>query len=98
MKYELTSETRELKGKILHRIRALKDFADVKKGDLGGFIESENNLSQDGTSWVYDNSAVLGNAKVSGGAVVCGNSILEDFLISGITVLYADSYVCEERK
>ncbi len=37
-KYELTDETTEVDGKTLHRIRALRDFDDVKADDLGGFI------------------------------------------------------------
>ncbi|EJF84065.1 hypothetical protein MCU_00733 [Bartonella elizabethae Re6043vi] len=36
-KYELTDETIEVDGHTLHRIRALKDFGDLKTGDLGGF-------------------------------------------------------------
>ena len=40
-KYKLTNETITFLGKVLRRIEALKDFADVKKGDKGGFIESE---------------------------------------------------------
>ena len=35
-KYELTDETMEFDGHTLHRIRALKSFSDVMKGDLGG--------------------------------------------------------------
>ena len=38
----------------VYRIKALKDFNDVKKGDLGGFIQNEMNLSQDGNCWVYN--------------------------------------------
>ncbi len=34
-KYELINES-HVKGITLYRIRALKDFADVKAGDLGG--------------------------------------------------------------
>lgn len=37
-KYKLTDKTIEHNGHILHRIEALKDFGDVKKGDLGGFV------------------------------------------------------------
>lgn len=48
-KYELTSESVCFSGYTLYRIKALKSFEDVKEGDLGGFIESENNLSQNGT-------------------------------------------------
>jgi len=39
---------------ILYRIRALKDFGDVKKGDIGGYIQSKSNLSQEGNVWIYD--------------------------------------------
>ena len=61
-KYELTEETIETnEGITLYRIKALKDFNYVYKGDLGGFIESEENLSQEGNCWVYDDSIVFGN-------------------------------------
>ena len=40
-KYELTNITMEFEGRTLYRIRALKDFADVKTGDLGGWVSSE---------------------------------------------------------
>ena len=42
-KYELTSETKVINGVKLHRIKALISFGDVKNGDLGGWIESEQN-------------------------------------------------------
>lgn len=64
-KYELTKETiKNNFGKKLFRIRALIDFADVKKGDLGGFIEKEKNLSHDGNAWVYDDAQVFDDASV----------------------------------
>ena len=47
-------------GKILYRILALKDFSDVKKGDLGGWVEYGNNLSQFDNSWIYDDAEVHG--------------------------------------
>lgn len=70
-KYELTNEIKNLPGGVvLYRIRALKDFADVKAGDLGGFVQSESNLDQDGNAWVYRDAQVYGNAKVYENAVV----------------------------
>ena len=63
-KYELTDETINLNGKILYRIKALRDFSDVKKGDLGGFIEKEDNLSHEGDCWIYDDAIVYGNARI----------------------------------
>ena len=70
MKYELTN-TRQ---NDLYQIRALIDFGKVKAGDLGGWIESEANLSQDGNAWVFDNAVVFGNARVFGNAVVSGDA------------------------
>ena len=52
-KYRLTEETMEWRGHTLHRIEALKDFGNVKAGDKGGWIEKEENLSQDGDAKVY---------------------------------------------
>lgn len=65
-KYELTSETKEFSLKTLYRIKALRDFWNVKTGDLGGFIEKESNLSHDGNAWVSGDAQVYGNAWVYG--------------------------------
>lgn len=42
-KYILTKTTKEWCGKTLFQIKANIDFGNVKKGDLGGFIEKEEN-------------------------------------------------------
>jgi hypothetical protein len=73
-KYELIDETQEWNGRILHRIRALADFGDVKAGELGGWIEKEENLSHNGDAWVYGDAQVYGNAQVCGDALVYGNA------------------------
>lgn len=67
-KYELTSETRN----GLFRIRALRDIPKhgIKKGDLGGWVASEKNLSQEGECWVGNNTSVRGNARVFQDALV----------------------------
>ena len=83
-KYELTDETKGFDGKTLYRIRALIDFGFVKAGDFGGWIEKEENLSQEGRCWVYDNASVFGNANVSGNANVFGNTkVFGNALVSG---------------
>ena len=73
-KYELTDETIDVSGTTLHRIKALKDFGNVKKGELGGYVESERNLSQEGNCWVCGNAKVCGDAEVCGNAKVCGDA------------------------
>ena len=73
MKYELTDETKTTEnGTVLHRICALRDIPryDVSKGDLGGWVETESNLSHDEDAWIAENAMVYGNAWVYGNAVV----------------------------
>ena len=68
----------------LHRVKALKDFGSVKVGDIGGWIEKEENLSHSGNAWVYGNAQVYGNAKVSGNAWVSGKaSVYGNAWVSG---------------
>lgn len=74
-KYELlTDDTKIMFGRTLYRIKALRDFGNVEKGDLGGYIESEDNLSHNGDAWVYDNAQVYGNARVCDNASISGNA------------------------
>ena len=73
-KYKLTDECITIGNTKLYRIEALKDFASIKKGDKGGFVESEYNLSQNDNCWVYGNARVKGDAKVFGDAQVYGNA------------------------
>ena len=73
-KYELTDETKVVCGHTLHRIKAIVDFAFVKKDEIGGWIETEDNLAQDGNAWVSGNAWVYGNARVYGNAWVYGNA------------------------
>lgn len=61
-KYELTTDTKMVLGRKLFRIKALVSFGNVKIGDLGGYIEKEENLSQEGNAWVSGNAKVSGNA------------------------------------
>lgn len=77
-KYELTNDTIEICGHKLSRIRALTDFGNVKAGDLGGYVESESNLSHDGNAWVRDNAIVRDSAMVCDSAIVHDNAIVRD--------------------
>ena len=76
-KFELTSDFVIFFGKKLFRIRALIEFGDVKAGELGGYVEKEENLAQDGDAWVYGDAQVCGNARVYGNAQVYGFHISE---------------------
>ena len=107
-KYKLTEETINVDGRTLYRIEALKDFDVVEKGDKGGFIENESNLSQSGDCWVYgnakvsDNAMVCGNAKVYGNArvycnaLVCGNAMVSvNALVIDKARVYSNAKVCD---
>ena len=61
-KFELTSEFVTFLGKKLFRIKALISFGNVKEGELGGFVEKEENLDQSGNAWVSGDARVYGNA------------------------------------
>ena len=89
-KYELTSETKVFLGKTLYRIKALVQFGNVNAGDLGGWIEKEENLSQSGNAWVYGDARVSGNAWVYGDARVSGNAE-----VSGNARVYGNAEVCK---
>ena len=66
-KYELTEQHPDTG---LYCIKALRDFGNVAKGDIGGWIEGEKNLSHEGDAWVYGNAGVSGYARVYGNAGV----------------------------
>ena len=83
----------------LYRVRALRDFGDVKAGDLGGYIESERNLSHHGNAWVGRGGKVCGNAlvcddarvsgwaEISGNARICGDAEVDYEEVGGETII-----------
>ena len=58
----------------LYRVKSLKDFSDVHKGDIGGYIEGYHNLSRKGNCWVYDKALVGESAQVTDNAIVCDSA------------------------
>ena len=57
-KYIITKESKLLNERILYKIMTVKDFADAKKGHLGGWLEKASGLSHKIFAWVYDNACV----------------------------------------
>lgn len=78
---EMTLVCKNPKGKIvtLRQIRAIKNFGTIKKGDLGGYIQSEINLSHSGLAWVSDNARVFDCAEVKDNAQLSGDAVLCDY-------------------
>jgi carbonic anhydrase/acetyltransferase-like protein (isoleucine patch superfamily) len=84
-KYEITDETQVYCGRVLHRIRALRDFelehaeildcpCAVEAGELGGWVEHESNLSQRGNCWIGNNAKVYSSARVFGVGYIGGKA------------------------
>ena len=111
-KFKLSLEDKlMIDGRALYRIIAESDFAYVKKGDKGGYIEKESNLAQDEDCWVYNNARVYGNAlvygdarvygnaSVYGNALVCGNVLVcRNAEVSGNARVYGNSLVDENAR
>lgn len=100
MKYKLTKETMCFDGVTLHRIQALKDFGDVEAGELGGWVESEKNLSQSGDCWIAMEAKAYGGAEIGDSAILtrkaiaCGNStICNDTLVSDESIIRGFTYL-----
>lgn len=104
-KYELTDETvtafRGLDNcktfTKLHRIRALVDIPEheVRQGNLGGFIESEKNLSHEGSCWVGQHARVYDDAIVSDNACVFGYAnVYDNATVHGEAYVYDNAHIC----
>ena len=93
-KYKLTDECITIGDKKLYRIESLKDFAFIKKGDKGGFVESEENLSQVGSCWIYNDTKVSGDAWVIGDAKVYGDArVYGNAMVYGNAQVYGNACV-----
>lgn len=101
-KYDITDITHE-KYPFLHRIRALRDIgSEVRAGELGGFVESESNLSAEpgDDAWIFDDGICAGEGYVDSGsilrdhAVVCGCAyISRGAVMSGHARAEDDAYI-----
>ena len=95
-KYVLLDEGREDK---LFRLRALRDFGNVKAGELGGLVAGEHNLSHEGDCWVYGNAQVFGNAWVFGTARIYGNAqVYGDAQVRDRSHVYGTAWVYEDAR
>ena len=89
--YELTKRTKRVNGHILHRIRALRSITGgVEAGVIGGWVESEDNLSHEGNCWVDVQANVFGDAYVSENALV-----YDDAQVYDKAQIFGNATVCE---
>lgn len=106
-KFELTKETKLFEGRILHRIRAVRNLGCIRgagrvmAGCLGGWVEKEFNLCQYDSAWicneacVYDEARVLDDAVVYDCASVSGSALIFDqAVVSGSAKVCESATVC----
>ena len=79
MNYRILFENKEVfNGETLYQIECVEDCKWAKKGELGGYIASYDNLEDGG--WVAGNACVCDTSIVSGyieEGCVAGNSVVE---------------------
>ena len=78
----ITEETKVGKnGKTVHRLIALETFENgsftVEKGTLGGWVQNVENIK--GNAWIYNDSELLDNAKMSNHTSLYGESSMWDY-------------------
>jgi hypothetical protein len=101
-KYKLTTLSKVVNNHTLYQIQALVNIPNICSiGDLGGWLESEKNLSHYDNCWVSGNALVYGSAQVCGDAEVYGNAkVFGDALVYGNArvfgnaLVYGDARVC----
>lgn len=111
MKYELTNKTRVVRDVTLRQIRAVKPFSNIKKGSLGGFVQSLQNLSQQGNCWISRNAIVMGQARIenfariTGYSIVRGQAVVRDHAkvrgcaeVTGQSVIQDRAIICDRVK
>lgn len=74
-RWEFTGETKIVYGREVKQIRACISFGKVSAGDVGGWLEDENSLPQDGEGWLFNLSVAFKSSVIRGG-VISGGVIL----------------------
>ena len=86
----------------LHRIRAVTDLTeDVFAGMLGGYVESYDNLDQEGRAWISEDAIACENAVVCGDAVLTNHAVAKgcayvgkNAAVTGNATVQDDAIVC----
>lgn len=97
-KYEFTGETKKVGDITVRRIRLLVDIEHeemsnrpkIKAGTVGGWIEREDNLSQEGRCFVADDACVFGHAVVKDDALVADHAQVFRFAVVNLQAFVTD--------
>lgn len=83
MKFMLTDNVKIVNGHTLYQICATENKGLVRVGELGGFIESAKNLSQEGACWIKRDSIVFGSSRITDDARVVNSTIIDTNVFGG---------------
>lgn len=93
-KWQYTGNLIEVNGHVVYEIESCINFSVagtvVKKGQRGGWLENEDNLSQKGNCWVFPNCIVMDHAHVKDSAVLRYGSVARDHAL-----VFGDAIVTE---
>lgn len=95
MKYEITTNILTIDDRDFFQVKALKDFGSVKAGDLGGYVQSSENLSQEGECWINQDVVLMDDARVEDNAVVTGDSAVRNNAIVKGNAFVKNATVCD---
>ena len=95
-KYEIT-DIAHPDNPNLHRIRAVTDLTeDVLAGMLGGYVESYNNLEQEGRAWISEDAIACENAVVCDDAVLADHSVAKGCAYVGNNAMMTDHAIAQD--
>ena len=95
-KYEIT-DIAHPDNPNLHRIRAVTDLTeDVLAGMLGGYVESCDNLDQEGLAWISEDAIACENAVVCGDAVLADHSVAKGCAYVGNNAMMTDHAIAQD--
>ena len=97
-KYEITNSYIYVGIHKLYRIRATRDIQNpykiIHKGELGGYIEKEDNLDPYDESWIESGVHLCDNSKVKDFAYLSGNiTLFSNSVISDNVSIFADGEI-----
>ena len=93
-KYEI-SEIAHPRYPWLHRIRALREFRPgVRPGDLGGYVQSEENLSQEDVCWIFDDAIACEGCLVDQQAIIADSVVVRgSAFVSGTVAVRGNAII-----
>ena len=86
-KYGFTGKVCRREGHYLKQIYAVSSFGNVSKNQIGGWIQSPANLSEDGDCWVHPDGFVAQHAVISGDAQVYSGIVHDSALVDGKAII-----------